>query len=378
MLDLVKSQRQAVENALENANNPLWIDSATVKDNQSSYDRFLSALSKYREVSREALAQELANQLAKRADEQNRREIAENLKRQAGVDLQEFLGGSERVQERLQQLTTANVALIKSIPTQYLDKVELAVTQAIVKGELSSELTKKIMEIGQSTESRAKLIARDQASKFNAALTQARHEDLGITHYRWSTSGDERVRESHIENDGKIFAYDDPPEETGHPGHDINCRCVAIPVLDKAEIEKAGQLAEKISDKPSIEEITNTEIIPVIDTRILKSAKFELNQIRRKFKHIEDFDLPSNKKNPKQYKLLQILIIHHLNSKFTQQFGTYRSLPNSKVFYNRETHIAVIFDKDGNFYTVFKPKNKRPDGKVTNQLQQFMKKGFLQ
>lgn len=135
--------------------------------------------------------------------------------------------------------------MIKSIPTQYLDKVELAVTQAIVKGDLSSELTKKIMEIGQSTENRAKLVARDQASKFNAALTQARHEDLGITHYRWSTSGDERVRESHIENDGKIFAYDDPPEETGHPGHDINCRCVAIPVLDKAEIEKAGQLAEE-------------------------------------------------------------------------------------------------------------------------------------
>lgn len=77
------------------------------------------------------------------------------------------------------------------------------------------------------------------------SLTKVRHEELGITHYRWSTSGDERVRDTHIENDGKIFAYDDPPDETGHPGHDINCRCVAIPVLDKAEIERAGQIAEE-------------------------------------------------------------------------------------------------------------------------------------
>ncbi|ODR99451.1 hypothetical protein AUC68_05655 [Methyloceanibacter methanicus] len=46
------------------------------------------------------------------------------------------------------------------------------------------------------------------------------------THYIWRTRGDGRVRPSHAANDGKIFAWDDPPP-TGHPGEDYGCRCRA-------------------------------------------------------------------------------------------------------------------------------------------------------
>jgi hypothetical protein len=48
------------------------------------------------------------------------------------------------------------------------------------------------------------------------------------THYIWRTSGDDKVRSSHAANNGKIFAWDNPPE-TGHPGEDYNCRCWAEP-----------------------------------------------------------------------------------------------------------------------------------------------------
>lgn len=46
------------------------------------------------------------------------------------------------------------------------------------------------------------------------------------THYIWRTRGDSKVRPSHAANDGKIFAWDDPPP-TGHPGEDFGCRCRA-------------------------------------------------------------------------------------------------------------------------------------------------------
>ena len=92
-------------------------------------------------------------------------------------------------------------------------------------------MVQQIKDIGKTTEKRAIFIARDQSSKLNAALTQARHEDVGITKYTWSTSGDERVRESHAEKDGQVFEYANPPADTGHPGHDFNCRCVQIPYL---------------------------------------------------------------------------------------------------------------------------------------------------
>lgn len=39
-------------------------------------------------------------------------------------------------------------------------------------------------------------------------------EDLGhqTTHYIWRTREDALVRSSHVENNGKVFAWDSPPE----------------------------------------------------------------------------------------------------------------------------------------------------------------------
>jgi hypothetical protein len=45
-------------------------------------------------------------------------------------------------------------------------------------------------------------------------------------YYIWRTAGDDKVRPSHAANEGRVFAWNDPPE-TGHPGEDFNCRCTA-------------------------------------------------------------------------------------------------------------------------------------------------------
>lgn len=47
-------------------------------------------------------------------------------------------------------------------------------------------------------------------------------------YYIWRTSGDSKVRSSHAANNGKIFAWDNPPP-TGHPSEEYNCRCWAEP-----------------------------------------------------------------------------------------------------------------------------------------------------
>lgn len=46
-------------------------------------------------------------------------------------------------------------------------------------------------------------------------------------YYIWRTRGDDKVRTAHAENNGRIFAWDNPP--TGNPGEDYNCRCLAEP-----------------------------------------------------------------------------------------------------------------------------------------------------
>ena len=84
-------------------------------------------------------------------------------------------------------------------------------------------------------DSRAELIARDQVLKLNGQITHQRQQGAGITHYRWSTSRDERVRESHADLEGSVHSWDDPPEVAPgrweHPGGDYQCRCVAIPII---------------------------------------------------------------------------------------------------------------------------------------------------
>lgn len=232
LLGFVKSMCGELETALKPGKTTIF-DAAVNDKGVTAFniDRFLLTLKRYQGMDIESFANRTAREFTARGDEQNAREVAENIKHQTSVDLQGFLQGNAKVAERVEQLTTANVALIKSVHSQYLDKVQNAVLQAQIKGELNADLANKIKQIGGVTESRAKLIARDQSAKVNAALTRARHEELGITHYRWSTSGDERVRDSHAELDGKIFAYDSPPE-VGNPGDDFNCRCVAVPVFD--------------------------------------------------------------------------------------------------------------------------------------------------
>lgn len=221
---------ETVERALEKPNGSFFIDDFSgflavgVKT-------LLKVLERFEKKDNTADDEKIAQGFVSRGNIQNQQEVSKNLKNQTGIDLIAYLGNSPRIAEKVNAMTTDNVQLIKSIRSQYLDKVQNAVTQAVVSGTLNKDLVQQIKDIGKTTEKRAIFIARDQSSKLNAALTQARHEDVGIKKYMWSTSLDERVRDSHADKEGQIFEYANPPADTGNPGHGVNCRCVAIPYL---------------------------------------------------------------------------------------------------------------------------------------------------
>ena len=230
-----------IERAMQQPQGSFFMDDA--KGFQAiSAKALMKVLEKYEKSDRTSQAKNIANGFVSRGDAQNHAEVSTNLKNQTGIDLSAYLRNSPNIVERVNELTVSNIQLIKSIRTQYLDKVQNAVMQAMVQGTLNKDLAEQLKKLGEDVESRAMLIARDQSSKLNAALTRARHEEVGIKKYMWSTSGDERVRESHAEKDGQIFEYTNPPADTGHPGHDVNCRCVQIPVLD---VEQEKQITEQ-------------------------------------------------------------------------------------------------------------------------------------
>ncbi len=134
-----------------------------------------------------------------------------------------------------------NTSLIKSVPTQYMAKVEQIVRTGVMAGTTSREIAKQVKEASGVSDRRAKIIARDQCGKANGELTQYRQTDLGVKEYKWVTAHDERVRgnpagmfpravPSHYARDGKTFYWDKPPDG-GHPGMAILCRCFASPVF---------------------------------------------------------------------------------------------------------------------------------------------------
>lgn len=246
-----------IERALQQPQGSFFMDDA--KGFQAiSAKALMKVLEKYEKSDRTSQAENIANGFVSRGDAQNHAEVSTNLKNQTGVDLAAYLRSSPNITEKVNAMTTANVQLIKSIRSQYLDKVQNAVTQALVSGSLNKDLAAQIKALGQTTEKRAMFIARDQSSKLNAALTQARHEDVGIKKYMWSTSLDERVRDSHADKEGLIFEYANPPADTGHPGHDFNCRCVAIPVFD--DVVSQGSKKESSQTKEDVD-LSVSEII---------------------------------------------------------------------------------------------------------------------
>lgn len=139
--------------------------------------------------------------------------------------------------EQVDLFVSTNIKLIRSIQSTALGRVENLILQGARTGARHEDIAAKLVSDLDVSYSRARTIARDQISKLNAELARVRQSQAGITHYEWLTTRDGRERESHAENDGKIFAYDDPPAETGHPGEDVNCRCQALPILPETVVE---------------------------------------------------------------------------------------------------------------------------------------------
>lgn len=154
------------------------------------------------------------------------------------------LKGAAKLQAARDRFMAENTALIKNIPEDIRERIEQKVRKGVESGKRWETIAKDLQAEQGIGERRARLIARDQVNKYNGALTEARMTKLGITHYRWQGAMDQRERPTHVALQGLVFAWDKPPPE-GHPGHPIQCRCVAIPVVSDKEKREAKDMTEE-------------------------------------------------------------------------------------------------------------------------------------
>lgn len=154
---------------------------------------------------------------------------ANDVRRVLGIDLRET-----EVGPYIEGFVEENRRLIRSLTEQQTREAADVVEAAIPEGVRVEEIATRLQERFGVVRSRAELIARTETTKLKSQLDEQRHRAVGVTHYFWRDSNDERVRRKHRELDGRRFSYDSPPvaERNGarhHPGRYPHCRCRADP-----------------------------------------------------------------------------------------------------------------------------------------------------
>lgn len=168
----------------------------------------------------------------------------------------------------IDNFTRTNVRLIEDVSESVLDTIERRVGDGVRSGLTASTIAEQIIrdaaiDGNAVTRSKASFIARDQVSSLYGDLARVRQTKLGIPGYFWRSTGDERVRDSHIERNGERFTWSaiEPQLEAkgltvdkidGHPGRPPACRCIPEPDIEgmfEAEIEAEPEPSEEEDDE---------------------------------------------------------------------------------------------------------------------------------
>ena len=192
----------------------------------------------------------IASRVVNTANSANKERFNRQASKTFGIDLKGALSSSGKaVQDQLAIDRELNASLIKSVATEFKQQISETIMTNVQSGKRSTDLITQIKERYSVSQSRAKLIARDQTSKLNGSLVKARAQAVGSKTYIWSGAMDERARQDHKVMQGKTCKWDDPTvysddggetwkkrKQIGgveaHPTEPINCRCAALPVVE--------------------------------------------------------------------------------------------------------------------------------------------------
>lgn len=193
---------------------------------------------RYDEKSRE-FAKWITDKTRKRTSAQVMRKL-----KQMGMTLKPHY--SKQDKEMIREITSNNVALIKSIPQQYLYTVQQAVNNAFITGFDMQSVTETINEIlapvDEKSNNRAALLARDQINKTTQQFAIFEAKSVGATKGRWiHVPGKYSSRITHIRMNGQTFnlddgLYDSDVHRNVKPGELIYCNCqfeTLIPGFDE-------------------------------------------------------------------------------------------------------------------------------------------------
>jgi SPP1 gp7 family putative phage head morphogenesis protein len=189
-------------------------------------------------------AEKIASLAAQRTLAATDERLARSIRDSMGVNIEPYLTGHGNIGKVLGEKVIANVDLIKTIPEEYFQGIADRVANNWRSGGRWENIVGDIDRMGEDTDARAEVIARDQTAKLNSAFNQVRQRDVGIEEYEWAAKDDERTRTDHWALNTTVHRWDEPGPLEGtidgepcHPGEDILCRCDALPYVDLDALE---------------------------------------------------------------------------------------------------------------------------------------------
>jgi len=155
--------------------------------------------------------------------------------------------------EALSFWASYRLELVGSVGDDIKRKIHAALGQAVATGKPLSSVVQQLGKVVTDPEkfrhaggrifpsaaNRLDLIVRTENHRMHIEGQSAFFDDVGITHGRWMTAGDDRVRKSHRALNGKTFAMKDRPSEIYDPG----CRCDIV-----GDVEASGGVSKTPED----------------------------------------------------------------------------------------------------------------------------------
>lgn len=180
----------------------------------------------------------ITDKFISRVDRDATASLSYSLKELSGGLTIDFPDMPEALNDKVVAATVENVALIRSIGSQFHSRIQSNVMSSLQTGKGALSVFEYIKKAFGMADRRAKIIADDQTRKLTTAINSERMKSVGVKQFEWMHShGGAEPRELHVSYNGQIFDIDDPPiidkrtGQRGLPGDAINCRCRMRPVL---------------------------------------------------------------------------------------------------------------------------------------------------
>ena len=188
-------------------------------------------------------SKEITDRLLKDVDKNSAKSLQSSIEKlSGGLSIKtDFVSGE--VAEVLKASVSRNVNLIKSIQSQYHERIEDLVMRSILPGGRGLQDLTQLDKIKDMTVNRGVNIAKDQTRKAYNNINAARMQKVGLNEFIWRHSGGGKNPRSLHQNKlaGNVYSLSDLPiidERTGErgiPGQLPNCGCTMEPVATFGE-----------------------------------------------------------------------------------------------------------------------------------------------